>query len=268
MRAKSVIFQAGARLVEMSAPAMRIARLDTDPVGAWRVENSEMAEDAPTFSAVNVSANTLGVVVKASREIFEDVSNLGELLKNSLAASFALSIDAAALAGSGATGEPMGLKNLSDVSTIELGSGDGGYLTGFDDLLRARYNLLAANSAEPGAAIMSPRSEWILSCSKDGDGITLPRNPAIANLRFLPTTTITDTETTGINSDTSSIYVGDFSQMLVANRTSFTLSILRERFATSGQVGFVAWLRSDIAVLRPQAFCRLHGVRLPASMTA
>jgi HK97 family phage major capsid protein len=266
MRAKSVIFNAGARLVEMNAPNMRIARLDTDPTGSWRVENSPITEDAPTFSAVNVSARTYGVIVRASRELFEDVSNLGEMLTNSLAAAFALAIDRATLTGSGAAEEPMGLANLDDVASIELGSGDGGYLSGYDDILKGRYNLLNANSAEPSAAIMSPRTEWVFSAMKDGEGVPMPRTPAIASLPFLVTTTVSDTETTGINSDTSSIYLGDYKQLIVANKTSFTLNVLRERYAADGQVGFVGWMRSDIAVLRPQAFCRISGIRLPNSM--
>lgn len=65
----------------------------------------------------------------------------------------------------------------------------------------------------------------------------------------------------GTSTDTSDVFVADWSQLLVGIRTELQISVLAERYADYGSIGFVAWMRSDIAVARPKAFDVTTGVR-------
>ncbi len=56
------------------------------------------------------------------------------------------------------------------------------------------------------------------------------------------------------------MFVGDWSQLLVGIRTSLQINVLHERYADTGQVGFLAWFRGDVAVGRAAAFDVTTGI--------
>ena len=56
--------------------------------------------------------------------------------------------------------------------------------------------------------------------------------------------------------------MGDFSNLLIGLRTSFSVMALREPLMLSaGQIALVGWLRADVAVARTAAFEILNGLR-------
>lgn len=69
--------------------------------------------------------------------------------------------------------------------------------------------------------------------------------------------------TTGTSSDTSEVYVGRWSDLLIGVRPTIGVRVrqLNERFADNMQVGLLAWLRADVQLARPAAFSILTGVR-------
>lgn len=77
---------------------------------------------------------------------------------------------------------------------------------------------------------------------------------------MLATTSASVAETQGTSNAGSSILLGDFSQVYVGMRTSLQISILNERYADAGQIGFVSWLRADVLVVHPAALARISGI--------
>ena len=56
--------------------------------------------------------------------------------------------------------------------------------------------------------------------------------------------------------------MGDFSNLLIGLRTSFSVMALREPLMLSaGQIALVGWLRADVAVARTATFEILNGLR-------
>lgn len=259
LRAESVCFKAGARVVPMVTAELNVAKLTHDAQGTWRVENQTLSEDSPTFGRLRLSAKSLAVIVKISREIVEDAPNLDETLRSSLAKSFALSLDYALLYGAGVS-DPMGVVNWSDIGSVSRGT-DGASLAGFDPFLDAIYEAHVDNGGDFTAAVMHPRSEKAASKLKDGNGLPLRRPQAIESLPFLTTTQIPINETQGISSDCSSIICGDFTKMLVGMRTQLQIELLRERFASELQYGILAYLRADMVLEHPESFVRIVGVK-------
>ncbi len=259
LRAESVCFKAGARAVPMATADVSIAKMISDARGSWRVENQTLTEDSPTFGRLRLSAKSLAVIVKISREIVEDAPNLDEVLRNSLAKSFALSLDNALLFGVGAN-DPMGVVNWSGIGSVSLGT-DGAQITSYDSFLDAIYEAHVDNAGDFTAAVMHPRSERTIAKLKDGEGLAMRRPPAIESLSFLTTTQIPITETQGASSDCSSIICGDFTKMLVGMRTQLQIEMLRERFASELQYGLLAYLRADMVLEHPESFVRIVGVK-------
>ncbi|MCE7902131.1 MAG: phage major capsid protein [Gammaproteobacteria bacterium PRO9] len=274
LRARSVIQRAGAVVVPMQSQTLSMAKLLTDPAAAWHTENASVTASDMTFGQVKLTAQTLISHVKASRELVEDSINLGDILTASLSKSLATELDRVALLGSGTVPEPQGLMTLSGVNEVSMGT-NGAALSGFAKLMDLRQALDEANNEPPTAWIMAPRSframfgqsasdgHWInppnyLWASLDGKPILNPDGSN--NPLFLQTTAIPLTQTQGTASNASTIFAGDFSQMMIGMRSELRIEVLRELYAGNHQYGFVAHLRADVQVTHAQSFGRLVGI--------
>lgn len=247
MRAASVVSRAGARTIPLTSDNAVIAKVATDPTPAWRDENAAIAESEPTFAAVTLVPRSLAVLVKVSRELLEDSLNLGTELPRILTAALAQEWDRVALIGTGTAPQPRGIANQSGILTTALS----GALTSFAPLVTARTKLLTANHS-PNAIIAHPRDEGTLSglTATDGQPLMAPRQ--IADLPMLTTTQIAVDG--GAGTDESTIFMGDFTKVVLGLRSQIRVEILRETFAGNHQYGFVCHMRGDVAVSHAAAF--------------
>ena len=253
-RAEMVLAQAGARIVPLTSDQTVIAKVASDPVPAWRVENAAVNESDPTFSGVTLAPKSLAVMVKASVELMQDSLNLEAELPRILARALAGEIDRAGLIGSGSGAEPEGIVNYSGLTANTYA---GGALASYGPLLNARGALHGANERLTGF-ILASRDENALAglTATDGQPLMLPR--ALEQVPMLHTTALPVDG--GAGSDESQIIAGDFSQMLMGIRSEIRVEILRERFMDNLQFGLIAHARVDFAAARESAFTVLDGV--------
>lgn len=252
MRAASVVSRAGARVVPLEGETS-IAQVVSDPVPQWRAENQPVAESEPTFGSVTFHPRSLAVMAKASREVLEDSINIEEALMGCLSQAMGLELDRACLLGTGAANEPWGISNWPGIHEVALNS-----IPTYDVLLTARTALLTSNSRPPTAYILHPREEGVYSKMKDGVGLPYPVPPKIEGVPFLTTTQVPISLGTGTD---SLIITGDFRRALIGMRTSLRIEVLRERYADTLTYGFLAWLRADLILEQPAAFCKITGVQ-------
>jgi HK97 family phage major capsid protein len=79
---------------------------------------------------------------------------------------------------------------------------------------------------------------------------------------MLTTKSVPINVTTGTSTDTSNVFTGDWSNLLVGMRTDFRLRFLGERYlADNLQYAFLAYLRADVQLAQPAAFVVDAGVR-------
>ena len=255
LRAASMVVQAGARTVPLDTNSVAVAKLLTDPVPAWRSENGAVNESDPTFGQVLFEPKSLAVMTKISLELMQDSVNIATELPRILAAALALELDRVALLGSGSAPEPRGIANVSGIGTTALG----GAFANYAPLLTARTGILTRNGGMPGAVIMNPRDEGALSGWTDSTGQPLNQPRALDGMKFLTTTSIPTNGGTG--TDESTMFVGDFTKLLIGMRQDIRIEILRERYADSLQYALVAHLRADLAVEHAAAFHTITGVQ-------
>ena len=259
LRAKSVAFRAGARTLPMDSQTLRFARVIADPAGSWRAENSPIAEDQPAFDTVTLQAKSWALLTRVSRELLEDGQNTDATLRNVFASTAALALDRAILFGSGAANEPLGIANTPGVQTVSMGA-NGAKLTGYAPILDAVASLESLNAGTVSAMIANPRTARAVNGFTDTTGQPLMLPPRLASVPLLTTTSASVTETQGTATNASSIILGDFGSVFVGLRTSLQVSVLNERFADTGQVGFVSWLRADVLLSHPAAMARVAGI--------
>ena len=245
MRAQNRAIQAGAQTIMLTTPETSIVRLESDPVAAWRVENSAVNESGPTFGRIEFSAKSLAVLVKTSKELLRDSLNVESMLESSLAAAMAAELDRAVLYGNGGIEgkpEPIGIANTVGILTLsEPRSG------AYRPILSACRSLALENANTPTAAIMSPSDAFYFAGLVDSNGQPLNKPPIVSTLPLLDTTKAVDNE----------ILVGDFSRLLIGIRQVMEVQILLERFAENLQIAFLCSLRADCAVEQPKSFCKL-----------
>lgn len=252
------VMRAGAITVPMTAQTLTIPRLTGEGSPAWRNEGAPLTAGDLTFDTVKFTARSLDRLVIMSRELFEDSNpSAQDVIAHSFAAQLALELDRAALRGSGAAPEPRGVLNTPGVNITTHGA-NGSNITNYDWWLDA-VATVRGNNFEPNAHIQAPRTSNSLAKLKDTQGRYL--EPPDSMLPMLPTKQVPIALTVGTSTDCSEVYTADWSQLGVGLRTGFTLEFLRERYADTGQVAFIAHLRADIQLFQPGAFTIDTGVR-------
>ena len=258
----SSLLSAGAGIVQVDygAKSFTTAAISTIPTAAWRLENGNVAESDPAFRGVVGAPQSLAFLFKVSRELLADAPNITQGLYLAIAQAFAKELDRAGLRGSGTAPEPRGILNTSGIQPVGNGT-NGAALAGYANFFSAASAILAADAPMPTAAIMSPRSLVKLGGLVDSTGQPLRVPQMLENLKFLATSQVPNNLTVGSSSDCSEIYVGDFTRLAFMFRESMSIQLLAERYADTGQVGFVCHVRADVLLQYPAAFAVVTGVR-------
>jgi len=119
-RARSVIFRAGAKTVEMTASSLGVAYLKSDPtITTSKGENDEFAESDSTFGLHTLTAKTIGIYCKFSEELWQDAPNLPEIVENVLIRALSGELDRQVLSGSGSQ-EMSGIVNYPDTNSVDV----------------------------------------------------------------------------------------------------------------------------------------------------
>lgn len=257
-RAKSVCVAAGAGTIPMETETLKLIRQLTDPTVYWRGETAAVTESDMSFEAIELRALSLAVACRVSRELIADAPNANQIIRNSMGAALALEIDRVGLLGTG-NGQPRGLFNTPGIQEYSMGD-NGAVPTDYDPWSYA-VQYIAQKNGVPNAAIMHPRTAGTCDRFYTTDGQLLQLPESYRPLQRLTTTQLPITETQGSASTASSSIVGDFSQMVFGSRQDVQIEIGHDDTSFKKlQVILLAWVRLDVAILRPEWFCRIKGL--------
>jgi HK97 family phage major capsid protein len=153
----SVLVAAGALTIPMTTNNMTMVRVISDPTATWRAEGQTISESDATFGAILLSPNSVAALVRVNAELMADAENFAAQLDAQLAAALALKLDHAGLYGIGASAEPLGLRHVSDVNEISMGT-NGAVPSDYDDFLDLIRDVELDNGT-PDVLIWSPRTK-------------------------------------------------------------------------------------------------------------
>jgi len=254
LRARSVLVGAGARTIRLEGKSMSMLKVETDPTASWHKENDLIGDSQPTSSQVLFQPKTLTVLVKMSREVFEDSLNLDEAVQLAIAGSVATELDTRVLFG-GATNGPKGLIEHNGVIDVPVD----GPLTDYSKLLEALYQLKMNN-------LWSPPTAWLLSplAWHQLQGLTSSEKQPL-----MPPSSVGEVQQLTSNiipSDT--VLTGDFTKLLLGFRSDLRVEFLNQAFADRYQYAFLAHLRMDSQPMHPELFAKLSGIAAPSTAKA
>ena len=258
----SSLLNAGAGIVPLGdqAKTFTTAAVSTIPTAAWRLEAGNIAASDPTFRAVVATPQSLAFYFKVSRELLADAPNIDQALRTAIAGAFAKELDRAGLRGTGTAPEPRGILNTSGIQAVTNGA-NGTALASYANFLSAYSAILGADAPAPTAAIMSPRSLIKLAGLIDTTNQPLQAPKLIEPMRMIATSQVPNNLTVGSSSDSSEIYFADFRAMLMMIREQMSIQLLVEKFADTGEIGFMCHARADYALTYPAQFAVVTGVR-------
>lgn len=259
-RNKMVATKAGARVVPMESNTLDIGKLDGDPTAYWRAESAAITASNATFAVSTLTAKVCGVLINSTIEFLEDAIDGGVVIEDAMAAALAVELDRVVFHGSGSGAEPEGILATTGIGSQSLGT-NGAAITGYDEILQAMGDVIEANY-EPQSLVYAPRTQIRLARLVDGDLNPLGVPPVVEKARHFVTSQISTSMTQGTATNASAIIVGQFDQVLIGMRDRLVIEAFRggDSNASKMEVTLRAYIRADVAVVRPTAFSSVIGI--------
>jgi HK97 family phage major capsid protein len=259
---QSVIFDAGARVIPMNAPSVKLARVTSTPAVqiAPEADDRDLDDVAPAFTTESMDACSAFLYCTTSLESVEDVVNLEETIVNIFAGQAARAFDRYALGGDG-NDVPLGLGYMFAADGVSEVDATGAPLAGYGKFIEA-IGRVRARHHKPNAVVMDVPTWATLAMLTDQTDQPLVPPKAYSELAehvsdFMPLDP----------GGTSSAAVGDFTRLLVGVRTGLQIEVDRMGAGfKAGKLAIRAFLRFGAFTDDPTAFAIIRG--LPATALA
>ncbi len=248
LRNASSVMQAGARMLGGLSGDVKIPKKTTAASAAWvSTEGGASSESEMVVGSVSLTPRTLGCFTDITRQLMIQSSlDVEALVRDDLAQSIALAIDLGALAGSGSSGQPTGIKNTNGINVVDFGTGE--TVPTWAQVIEMETKVREDNALGLGGAYISNATMY---------GALKAVEKAANTAQFVVGP---DGNMNGYNTIVSNqvgagdLYFGDFSQLLIGMFGGLDIVVDPYTASTSGNVRVVALQSVDVAVRHATAF--------------
>ena len=239
-----------AHIISTSSGQHKIPVVSTRGAASWVEEEGPIPEDDDVFGQQYIGAHKVATLIKVSEELLNDSEfDLESYFVKEFARRIGNKEESAFMTGDGA-GKPTGILNDAEVGVTAASA----TAITADELIDLFYSLPAPYRAK-AVWIMNDSTMRYIRKLKDkndqylwqkalheGEHETLLGKP-IFHSPFAPE----------IAAGAKAIAFGDFSYYWIGDRQGITFRRLNERYADTGQVGFLATKRTDGKLILPEA---------------
>ncbi len=250
LRNQSSVMQAGARILSGLQSDVKIPKKATGSSAAWlATEGASVAESEPTFSQISLSPKDLGAFTEVTRRMIQQSTlDIEALIRDDLAQSIATAMDLAALAGTGSSGQPTGIKTTSGINTVDFGAAVD-LIPTFAQVVQMETEVAADNALQGNLA-------YILPASMYGALKTVEKASGTAQFVIEPGGTMNGYKAIVSNQCTAGdLYFGNFSDLLVGMWGGLDILVDPYTNSKSGTILIRAIQSMDVAVRHPVSFC-------------
>ncbi len=243
----SSVMSAGATLLRGLQGDVKIPKKTGTSTAAFvSSEGTAVAESEMTIGSVTLSPKTLGCFTDVTRQLLTQSSlDVENLIRNDIAQSMALAIDAGALEGSGTSGNPTGIKNTAGINTVTF--------AGANPTWAETVNMesqVAVDNALIGnlSYIMRADDYGSLKTTEKASGtaqFVVDRDGRVNNYGVV----VSNQPTSGDH------YFGNFSDLLVGFFGGLDIIVDPYTNSSSGTVRVVGIQMIDVAVRNAVSFC-------------
>ena len=124
LRNQSALLQSGITTLTGLTGNVDIPRKTAASQHYWVGEDVDVTPSDATFGLISSTPKTIGVRVPVSRRaLIQTTPDIETLIRSDMAESLALGLDSSGLYGSGSSGQPLGLNNVTGIGSVTLGGG-------------------------------------------------------------------------------------------------------------------------------------------------
>jgi phage major capsid protein, HK97 family len=219
-------------------------------------EGAEISESTPTLSTITLNPYKIAALVKVSKEAIADLAvDIEGYIINQIAKGYSLKEDKEILAGTGSSANHMtGIKTALSGKTARIKT------TAANDSftwaeVKAFLGLLGAYRSYSIVAMSQSTADYIHEF-KDGNKYMFDQTKPLETIMGVKVVISPDMDDIGAGKTV--MVAGDFSYYHICDRLNMEIETLKERYATSGQVGILATERLDGKPSLEEAFALLN----------
>jgi len=247
LRNSMATMQLGARVLDGLVGDVAIPRKTSGSAGGWiATEGGNSGLSEPQFDQVTLTPRTVGAYGEYTRQLLmQSTPSIDGLLQDDLSQGIALAIDQAVLEGSGAAGQPTGLRNQTGVLTSTIAAAGSPTWT---EIVEFETDVAASN------ALMGSLG-WIIRAAVRGNLKTTEK--AAGTARFVMGDS---NELNGYRTEVSeqgaanALYFGNWADILIGMWGSLDLIVDPYTNSLSGTVRVVALQSADVGIRHPESF--------------
>lgn len=242
-----------AHVFTTSSGSHKIPVVSSKGTASWVDEEGSIPESDDAFGQQLIGAHKLATLIKVSEELLQDSAfDLEGYFRKEFARRLGDAEENAFINGNG-TGKPTGILNATGGASVGVTTASATAITA-DEIIDLYYSLKAP---------YRKKAVWILNDStvkairklKDANGQYLWQ-PGLRDGEYdtiLGKRIYTSPYVPEIAAGAKTIIFGDLSYYWIGDRKGITFRRLNERYAETGQVGFIASKRVDAKLILPEA---------------
>jgi HK97 family phage major capsid protein/HK97 family phage prohead protease len=246
LRNSSSVMQAGATVLNGLQGDVKIPKKATTSAPGWvSSEGGAVGETEPTFGQVSMAPKLVGGYTDVTRQLMQQSSiDVESLIRADLAATIALGIDLGGLEGSGASGQPTGIKNTSGINAP----------TAFAAVNPTFAEVVAMETAVAEDNALQGNLAYILGATMRGALKTTVMDAGSG--RFVYENDMMNGYRGIMSNQTTAgdLYFGNFSDLLMGFWSGLDILVDPYTASTSGTVRIVAMQTVDVAVRHAVSF--------------
>lgn len=217
----------------------------------WLGEGADAQAGQPTTGQVTLTPHTIGVYTDITRQLLlQSTPDAEMVVRNDLLKAMALGIDLAGYYGTGASGQPTGIANITGVNAVSFAAAN----PTFAELVAMETAIATDNADVLGMC-------YVVNAKMRGYAKTAPKftdgtSVAVAGTIWEPDNQINGyaAQVTNQISDGDVIF-GNFSDLIVGMWGGLDLNIDDKSLSKSGGLRLVTLQDVDIAVRHEESFC-------------
>jgi HK97 family phage major capsid protein len=265
--AKTVLPQLGAVKLEGLAANTDLTGFSAGVTAGWATEVADASSGDPTTASRSISPKRLTAYVDLSKQLLlQNNYSIQQYTTNSFLKAFAVAIEAAAINGSGSSGQPTGLLGTSGIGSVAIGT-NGGAPT-LAKILELIQVVETANAGMNGKFLVNPKvvAKLKQTVIDSGSGaMIMPymsyfmgQPEQIAGKETYSTSNVPSNLTKGTASGIcSAIIFGDWENLVVGQYGGIDLVVDPASQAIGGKTRIVMNQYVGVAVKQPAAFAAI-----------
>lgn len=247
LRNRARVVQLGARMLSGLQGNVTIPRQTAAATAYWLAnETTAITESQQTIGQLSLSPKNVGAYTEVSRQLMVQSSpDAEQLVMNDLSQVIALAIDAAAISGSGGSGQPQGIIGTAGVGSVTGTSID------YAKVIEFQTDIAASNALTENCAYLA--TPIVASLLAQRQRFTSTDTPLWQG-NILDGTVCGFRATSSLQVPTGDLLFGDFSQVIIADWGVIELATNPYANFAAGITGVRAWATVDIGVRQGGAF--------------